>query len=193
LRAASNALIDALFREDRAALLTFGDRVDERSSLSGDLVSLRAAIARAQAGGDTTLVDAAYSAIARGDTDAGRTLVVLFSDGIDTASWLAPARVLDALGQSDVVVYAVWAGSGKRPAFLHELADASGGRVIDATEARRLQETFLSVLNEFRHRYLITYSPKGVAPGGWHTLDVRVRRAGVTVRARPGYLASGVP
>jgi hypothetical protein len=46
----------------------------------------------------------------------------------------------------------------------------------------------LSILDEFRHRYLVSYTPRGVARDGWHRLTVRVKRSG-TVKARPGYLA----
>jgi hypothetical protein len=44
------------------------------------------------------------------------------------------------------------------------------------------------VLEEFRQRYLVSYTPRGVAKDGWHRLTVRVKRGG-TVKARPGYLA----
>lgn len=49
--------------------------------------------------------------------------------------------------------------------------------------------TFVAALEEFRHRYLVSYSPRGAAKDGWHRLDVRVRKDGVSVKARPGYLA----
>ena len=52
-----------------------------------------------------------------------------------------------------------------------------------------LSATFARILEEFRMRYLISYSPEGVAPGGWHELDVRVRTRGAAVKARPGYFA----
>ena len=52
-----------------------------------------------------------------------------------------------------------------------------------------LRSVFLAALEEFRHRYLVSYTPQGVAKGGWHKVDVRVKRRGATVRARPGYLA----
>jgi len=45
-------------------------------------------------------------------------------------------------------------------------------------------------LDQFRHRYLLSYTPRGVKRGGWHRLQVRVRQGGTTVRARPGYLGS---
>ena len=49
---------------------------------------------------------------------------------------------------------------------------------------------FAGILEEFRHRYLLSYRPEGVTAGGWHQIEVRVRRPGVTVRARAGYLSS---
>jgi hypothetical protein len=44
------------------------------------------------------------------------------------------------------------------------------------------------VLLVFGLRYLLRYTPRGVAKDGWHRLEVRVKRRG-TVKARPGYLA----
>jgi len=71
--------------------------------------------------------------------------------------------------------------------FLSHLTESTGGAVLDAGEAARLGTTFGRILEEFRQRYLISYSPRGVPRQGWHQLDVRVK--GRTVKARPGYLA----
>ena len=46
----------------------------------------------------------------------------------------------------------------------------------------------MKVLDEFRHRYVISYTPRGVERAGWYRLSVRVKKRGVNVRARPGYL-----
>jgi hypothetical protein len=51
-----------------------------------------------------------------------------------------------------------------------------------------LSAIFVRVLEEFRHRYLVSYTPRGVPRDGWHRLTVRVKRNG-SVKARPGYLA----
>lgn len=45
----------------------------------------------------------------------------------------------------------------------------------------------VKVLEEFRQRYLLSYSPAGVARGGWHRLEVRLKGRRRTVKARPGY------
>jgi hypothetical protein len=112
---------------------------------------------------------------------------VVFSDGLDVSSWLAPERVLDAAKRLDAVVYGV-SIHGTRPRFLEDLTDHTGGRLLDV-ESRNLASTFLNVLNEFRDRYVLSYSPLGVKPGGWHRLDVRVKGRRANVRSRPGYLA----
>ena len=52
-----------------------------------------------------------------------------------------------------------------------------------------LSAVFRSILDEFRYRYLITYTPAHVAKDGWHKLEVKVNRAGARVKARPGYQA----
>jgi len=110
----------------------------------------------------------------------------VFSDGLDTASWLPAERVLDTARRSDVVAYAVAVRSPARPEFLRELTSLTGGRLFEVEKTQRLDSSFLDILKEFRQRYLVSYTPRGVAKEGWHKLDVRVKRGG-TVKARPGY------
>ena len=50
-----------------------------------------------------------------------------------------------------------------------------------------LNETFIRVLDEFRNRYLLSYSPEGMPREGWHRLDVRVKGRRLAVKSRPGY------
>ena len=51
----------------------------------------------------------------------GRSLLIVFSDGVDTASFLSPDVVLQAARRSDVVVYGVAMRSRISPTFLKEL------------------------------------------------------------------------
>ena len=59
--------------------------------------------------------------------------------------------------------------------------------MIDGSGGSRLEGAFVAALREFRTRYQLSYTPTGVDHAGWHPLDVRVRRQGATIRARPGY------
>lgn len=180
-------LADALEPRDESAFLTFDRAVSLRCPMSANAGCMRAALDAAVPDGQTALVDGAFSGIVVGESEVGRSLLMVFSDGMDTASYMSPTLVLDAARQSDVVAYAVTTG-GNKPKFIEDLADVTGGRVLEARQDADLSPTFRAVLDEFRYRYLVTYTPTGVAREGWHRLDVRVKRPGARVRARPGYL-----
>jgi Ca-activated chloride channel family protein len=104
---AGHALLDGLQPRDRVALLTFANRVSLQSTLTGDHERIWGAMALLQANGTTSLRDAAFAGLALRESDPGRTLLLLFSDGADTSSWLPAARVIEAAKRTDVVVYPV--------------------------------------------------------------------------------------
>ncbi len=203
---AVQALVTGLREPDRTALLSFATRVRLRSPLSRQRGGLLAALAGLEGAGSTSLRDAAFAGLALREADPGRTLMLLFSDGADTSSWLTPDKVLDTAKRTDVVVYPVGlregtsigatAGPLKRGVpveragkFLHDLADATGGRVMLAGTDADLRDTFIRTLAEFRDRYVLTYEPSGVAAGGWHPIEVRLKGKRGKVTARRGYFA----
>ena len=214
LKQAATAVAGLLKGGDRAALLTFSEEVDLRSGWSADRQALARAIALTSASGSTALHDAAYAALTLKDPQSGRALVLLFSDGDDTASWLPGRTVIDLARRGDAVVYSVGLRTpgvpklgyladfrtGLQPGiprvlpaeltkpFLTALAEETGGQYLDTDRPDRLRDAFVQIVAEFRSRYLLTYTPTGVAAGGWHPLDVKVRKRNVTVVARRGYL-----
>jgi Ca-activated chloride channel homolog len=189
LRSAAGAVLDGLKRDDQAGLITFSHVVAQASGLTSELTQVRAALGRTLPPGETALVDGSFAGMMLGESDVGRALVIVFSDGLDTSSWLSPDQVLETAKHSDVVVYAVVLGASSRPAFLRDLSAATGGRLFQADSTNNLKTTFLGILDEFRQRYLVSYSPRGVAKDGWHQLDVRAHRRGASVKARPGYFS----
>jgi Ca-activated chloride channel homolog len=191
LRVASSGLLGALTNDDQAGLVTFTQRVVLGSKLTKDLDKVRQAMeSPLYDAGDTSIIDASYAALMLGESDVGRGLVIVFSDGIDTASWLTEEMVLNTAKRSDVVVYAVSVQSRLKPEFLRDLTSATGGRLYQIEKTANLSQVFLSVLEEFRHRYLVSYTPNGVDRAGWHKLDVSIKGRKVVVKARPGYLGA---
>ena len=189
LRGAGGGVLAALKKGDQAALVSFSHAVQLGAGLTSDVASVQAALVDAQSSGQTALVDGTYAGIMVGESDAGRALLIVFSDGVDTSSWLRADAVLDAAKRADVVVYGVSVVSRLKPEFLRELTSLTGGRLFEIDKTANLASTFLGILDEFRHRYLVSYTPKGVAKDGWHKLDVRVRNRRGAIKARPGYLA----
>jgi Ca-activated chloride channel homolog len=190
LREASSGLLAGLTKGDQAGLVTFTQRVVLGSKLTNDLAKVREAMTPLNDVGDTSIIDATYAAMMLGESDVGRGLVIIFSDGLDTASWLTSDMVLNTAKRSDVVVYAVSVQSRLKPEFLRDLTSATGGRLYEIEKTANLSTVFLGVLEEFRHRYLISYTPNGVEHGGWHKLDVGINGRRAAVKARPGYLGS---
>ncbi len=207
LKEGLRGVISALGGDDRAALLTFANRIELHSTLTADRPRLRALADSVTAGGTTSLFDAVFAALALRETDEGRTLLLLFSDGRDTSSWLTARKLVDSARRTDVVVYPVTIRTiplvmvqgrtvrnpHQRPEpserLLDALAEESGGRVVYASDEAALEKTFLEVLNEFRQRYVLSYTPSGVSEAGWHTTEVKLRGKSGDVRARRGYFA----
>jgi len=189
LQRAGNALLDGLMRDDFAALVTFNQMVVRQVPLTRQVEPVREALSQARGVGDTALVDASLGAMLLSDTDAGRTLIVVFSDGVDTASVTRPELVVETAKRVNAIVYAV-STSEETPRFLRDLAAATSGRVLDIGRTGDPGPAFLEVLQEFRRRYLVTYTPAGVDKAGWHKLEVRVKRSGARVQARTGYFSS---
>ena len=104
---AGQSLLDRLRAEDRVALLSFSTRVHLLAPLTPNRQEIHEAFATVTAGGATSLRDAAFAALALREDDPGRTLVLIFSDGADTSSWLRSPAVIEAAKRTDAVVYAV--------------------------------------------------------------------------------------
>ena len=208
LKAAYRGVIGALEGQDRAALLTFANRVELHTALTSDRTRLRTLIDPVRAGGSTSLFDAVFSALALREADDGRTLLLFFSDGRDTSSWLTARKLVDTARRSDVVIYPVTIRTDfpfvtvrgqaivrprqrQEPSerLLDALTDVTGGRVVYASDESSLQASFLAVLREFRQRYVLSFTPTGVSDEGWHTIDVKLRGRSGDVRARRGYFA----
>ena len=71
--------------------------------------------------------------------------------------------MLDTAKRSDVVVYGVSVVSRLKPEFLREMTSLTGGRLFEIEKTTNLASTFLGILEEFRHRYLVSYTPQGRA------------------------------
>ena len=189
LLGAGNTLLARLAGDDRAALLTFSHAVRLRQELTRDITRVRQALEDVIPAGQTSLVDGTSAAIALSGSDVGRSLLILFSDGVDTSSFLSPDVVIQSARRADVVAYGVAMRSRISPMFLKELGSLTGGSVIEIESTQDLSQTFLSIHDEFRQRYLLSYTPRGVPTTGWHRLDVRVKGRRATVSARAGYQA----
>lgn len=181
---AGQALVDRLKPDDRASLITFSQQASLLVPMGRDLPELRRALAGLSGSGATALRDAVYLAMLEPSDAHARSLLLLFSDGLDTASWQTGEATLLAARRANSVVHVVRAG---RDGFLNRLAEATGGRTWSAGSDRQLEELFTRALDEMRARYVLTFSPAGPRKPGWHDIKVSLRGQRADVTARPGY------
>jgi VWFA-related protein len=189
--------LGALRPDDRVALVTFSDDIHVRVALTDVHATVQSALADLTGHGPTAIRDAVWTALQVSPDDQSRPLVLLFTDGVDNASWLSRSAILTGARRTGVVIHVVAlegeslpaALSGRTPlppTLLDALADATGGRRWSATSSRELRKLFTRALDEMRARYLVTFYPTGVRREGWHDLKVSVSARG-EVRTKPGY------
>jgi VWFA-related protein len=155
LRLAGLTLVDALEPNDRAAVMTFADAVTIRTPFAPVGPGLRAEMNLQPGGTNTSLIDAMQTALVLAQSGGGRPLVIAFSDGADTSSFLSAASVEDTAKRTGAVVYAVT--TGDEAGFLGTIARLTGGDRFDVGASGSLEVAFARILDEFRHSYLLSY------------------------------------
>jgi VWFA-related protein len=195
LRESATALLDSLQPTDRAGLLTFNHTFSLSVPL-GPSADVRDALQAIEPAGSTSILDAVATTIALASGSDRRTLVLLFTDGVDTLSWLSEKTVLEAARGSEAVMYAVTVPERRNSAQplmgdegqLKRLVEASGGRLLRADRPAQLRERFIEVLGEMRARYVLTYIPTDPDTAGWHAVSVTLKNKKGRIAARAGYV-----
>lgn len=148
LQAARAVADDFLSRRtgDRVGLIVFGSRAYVHTPLTHDLHALRAALAGAEtglAGRETALGDAVALAVAqlKALPDQARVLVLL-SDGANTAGTLTPERATWLAQREHVRVHAVAIGPESDGLALKRLSEETGGSYLHAGDGDALAAFF---------------------------------------------------
>jgi VWFA-related protein len=94
-------------------------------------------------------------------------------------------------GDIDVLALAVWAvqhaQNQVKDHALEVAATATGGAHLATFRDRSIEKAIDEIGGELHSQYSLSYTPTGTGESGYHDIKVRVDRAGVKVRARPGY------
>ena len=214
LKAASQALLETLRPEDEATLMTFNDSIQWLAPPTTDKSAVRRALDKLEVGGGTPVMDALYAAITLPES-RGRTLVVLFTDGVDNLSWLDGSQVQLVAERSNALVQVVSlqppvatvAGSEGPLRFgnhmlpaqgtrsleyessfsLRQIAEATGGRYWEAESLDRLKTAFAAIAEAMGKRYVLRYVPENVKRPGWHKIELKLRGKKGDVHTRTGY------
>ncbi len=203
---AAIAFLDGIIRprKDRALLVTFGSVIELHQDFTDDVEELKAALHVVKAGGATPLYDALYRVIEEKMTTApGRRVLVLVSDGEDTASERTVEEVIELAQRTEVIIYSVGTmhaggfgvtmGLTDAPGMkeLRRLAEETGGRAFFPEKILDLERNFSDISVELRSQYYLFYvSSNQNRDGRFRKIEVRIpTRKDLRVRTRRGYKA----
>ena len=200
LRAATEQFILRMLPDDKGQVGAFSDKIEFSGRFTSDRDDLIHALKDLQFGNPTRLYDAIDASIDVLDEAKGRRKIVLvFTDGDDTASRRGQGEVMQKAKTKEVMIYAIGLESeifnGQRiqrtrpDRGLRKLAEETGGGYFELKKTDDLAPTFTRVAQELHSLYALGFTP-AVLDGKEHKLEVRVKTAGAVVRARKSYVAS---
>ncbi len=198
-RAAEQFLI-RLLPDDMGMVGAFNDKIEfHPASFTANRDELVGLLADLDFGYPTRLYDAIDASITQLEGIQGRKVVLVFTDGEDTASKIGAGKVTDRARAEDVMVYSIGLQNeyfnGQRQVRsspdrgLKNLSGETGGGFFLLKRTDELGETFTRVAEELHSQYVLGFSPE-VMDGKVHKLQVRLKNPGMEARARKSYLAA---
>lgn len=189
---------------DGLALYQFSEYVDEVTPFTANLGEIDRGIERIHVGAATALYDAIYLGSLTLEERQGRKVLVVITDGGDTASKVDYAEAVREAQQAEAIVYSIIvvpieASAGRNTGGEHaliEISRATGGKYYYASSLPDLDSAFRQISDELRTQYLLAYYPKQrLADSDFRQIEVRILpssegSAHYTARHRTGYYTS---
>jgi Ca-activated chloride channel homolog len=172
-------------------------------SATGDAPNITGAVLNIKGQPTKALDDAVYAAAQllkdRDPERQRRKVIFLISDGLNgpKSNVNKYDTVLKDLLRYNISVYGVGVGSAyfeRRFERLSKYAHDTGGDVYYGLKSRAMEELYARVTEEARNQYVLAYAPSGTDRSSeYHSIEVRVRREGLTILTREGYYAGAMP
>ena len=199
VRAAAEQFLIRLLPEDRARIGAFNDKIQMSSRFTNRRDELVSELGNLDYGNQTRLWDAAAVSLDELKGIEGRRVLLVFTDGDDSASKVGFGTVMDRARAEEVMVYAIgleniYFNGPQRvrttpDGRLRRIADETGGGYFELTKASELGPTFTRVAQELHSQYVMGFAPP-VLDGKVHKLTLKVKQPGMTARARRSYVAT---
>jgi Ca-activated chloride channel homolog len=199
LRVATEQFLLRLLQEDKGRVGAFNDKIEFSGGFTNNRDELVSAVKDLDYGNETRLWDAIAASLDELKSQDGRRVVLVFTDGDDTSSRIGLGSLVDRARNEEVMVYAIGLETTyfdglrtvrSRPARgLKRLTDETGGGFLELKKTTDLGRAFSRVAQELHSQYVIGFRPTEL-DGKVHKLVVRVKKPGMTARARRSYVAA---
>ncbi len=177
-RAASEFLYEVVrLRKDKAAFMTFDDKINLIQDFTDKLDLLDRAVGKVKkVGSQTALYDAIWQLSDEKLRNApGRRVIVVITDGADTISRAKLNDAIDIAQRTETTIFGISTkegfpdkgsdiktetGKDKSDNYLTRLCEETGGAAFFASDNYALEKAFKKISEALRSQYIITYRPK---------------------------------
>ncbi len=194
---ASDAISDfirGLDRADSVAVYTYSRNLNRAVPLNRDRVSAIAGLRKAVAGDDSALYNSLLLTLRDAAKVPGRKVVIVFSNGPDNASMVAPDDVRAVAEDEGIPIYVISTNEvSKDPissTIFKRISTNTGGKTYFAKTWQKQVEAFESIREDLGNSYVVTYYPQPNPNEGFRRIRVELNDESMKkfkVRARPGY------
>ena len=194
---ASDAIADfvrGLDRADSVAVYTFSRNLTRAATLTRDRNDAVAGLRKAVAGDDSALYNGLLLSLRDAAKVPGRKVVIVFSNGPDNGSMVAPDDVRAVAEDEGIPIYVISTSDVSRDAIssavFRRLATRTGGKAYFAKTWQKQVEAFENIREDLGNSYTMTYYPKPNPNEGFRKIGVEITTdtaKKMRVRARPGY------
>jgi len=198
---ASDAIADfirGLDRADSVAVYTYSRNLSRAAPLTKERNNAIFGLRNAVAGDDSALYNCLLLTLRDAARVPGRKVVIVFSNGPDNASMVAPDDVRAVAEDEGIPIYVISTNEvSKDPVssgVFKRISTGTGGKSYFAKTWQKQVEAFEAIREDLGNSYTITYYPQPNPNEGFRKITVEVASdAGkkYRVQARPGYRPHG--
>lgn len=199
---ASDAIADfvrGLDRADSVAVYTFSRNLTRAASLTRDRTDAITGLRKAVAGDDSAIYNALLLTVRDAAKVPGRKVVIVFSNGPDNGSMIAPDDVRAVAEDEGIPIYVISTSDVNKDSIssnvFRRISNRTGGKAYFAKTWQKQVEAFESIREDLGNSYTITYYPATNPNDGFRKINVEVVNdvgKKYRIRARPGYRPSRV-
>ena len=199
---AEDAIADfvrGLDKADSVAVYTFSRNLSRAANLTRDHSEAIAGLRKSVAGDDTALYNALLLALRDAAKVPGRKVVIVFSNGPDNASMVAPDDVRAVAEDEGIPIYVISTTEvNKDPissGVFKRIAGRTGGKAYWAKTWQKQVEAFEDIREDLGNSYTVTYYPKPNPNEGFRKISIEPTNdpgKKWRIKSRPGYRASRV-
>jgi VWFA-related protein len=194
---ASDAIADfirGLDRSDSVAVYTYSRNLNRAVPLNRDRSLAIGGLRKAVAGDDSALYNCLLLTLRDAAKVPGRKVVIVFSNGPDNASMVAPDDVRAVAEDEGIPIYVISTNEvTKDPvssSIFKRISTNTGGKSYFAKTWQKQVEAFESIREDLGNSYTVTYYPQPNPNEGFRRIRIELNSDEMRkykIRARPGY------